>query len=435
MDNDAFYDIHMHSFNLSHPSFSLFIKRFKISNFLLVIGALLAPLLLLLILPLLLAAPRVITYFTDRLFRRARNLLSVMESDIGSFFLTMEDCLRERPHQLLIEDGLHIGGTTYKSVVLTPLMMDFGYKSKKEDKTVHYQPSEKPIVAQVVDVFSAIRKYRSSVSTTGLAEKFPYLKANTSRIFEIYPFLGLNTRNYKTQELKTMLKKYFREYQKKRDDFKKELGRFDGDIEHLKSNFFAGVKVYPPLGFDPWPKDARLLNRVRHLYKYCSLKRIPITCHGSTGGFVTVSRKQKKNFTAIAKWKEVLTHYPSLKLNVAHFPANGRRFGFLPPAEKDRLDAIIPLVQTYENVYVDFSYRATGDKYYSLLKKVIEKQPGDDKKKKLTERILFGSDFCVNLFSVNSYNEYLRIFSETSHLTEPQKHLFCSLNPERFLFS
>jgi len=232
-----------------------------------------------------------------------------------------------------------------------------------------------------------------------------------------------------------MLKKYFREYQKKRDDFKKELGRFDGDIEHLKSNFFAGVKVYPPLGFDPWPKDARLLNRVRHLYKYCSLKRIPITCHGSTGGFVTVSRKQKKNFTAIAKWKEVLTHYPSLKLNVAHFPANGRRFGFLPPAEKDRLDAIIPLVQTYENVYVDFSYRATGDKYYSLLKKVIEKQPGDDKKKKLTERILFGSDFCVNLFSVNSYNEYLRIFSETSHLTEPQKHLFCSLNPERFLFS
>jgi predicted TIM-barrel fold metal-dependent hydrolase len=434
-DNDTFYDIHMHAFNLSHPSFSLFIKRFKISNFLLVVLALLSPLLLILVLPFLLLAPRVITYFTDRILRKVRNLLSLMESDIGSFFLITENCLRELPNQLLKDDGLNIGGTTYQRIVLTPLMMDFGYKSKKEDKTVHYPPSEKPIVSQVVDVFNAIRKYRISAYTTRLVEKFPYLGADTSRIFEIYPFLGLNTKNYKIQDLEKMLEKYFRDYQRQRDDFQKELGQFDGDIEHLKSNYFAGVKVYPPLGFDPWPKDTELLDRVKYLYEYCSRKQIPITSHGSTGGFVTVSRKQKRHYNAIAKWKEVLTHYPSLKLNIAHFPANGKRFGFLPPAEKDRLDAIIPLVQNYENVYVDFSNRGTDDKYYRTLRRVIDSQPDEKQRTKLTGRILFGSDFCINLFSVDSYNKYLQIFSRTQHLTEKEKHLFCSINPQRFLFS
>jgi hypothetical protein len=35
---------------------------------------------------------------------------------------------------------------------------------------------------------------------------------------------------------------------------------------------------------------------------------------------------------------------------------------------------------------------------------------------------------------VDSYNEYLQGFDRTPHLTDGDKDLFCSVNPERFLF-
>src|SRR4030042_2187924 len=184
-DNDTFFDIHMHAFNLSHPSFTAFLKRFKFNVSWLILGAFLV---WLLFIP---SVRRFVTKVANRMVRKVRNLLSVMETDIGSFFLVTENCLREQPDQLLTNQGIKIGGKTYRRIVLTPLMMDFGYKGTKEDRTIHYQPGEKPIVSQVVDIFNAIRKYRTSPYTKKLVEKYPFLADGTERIIEIYPFLGL----------------------------------------------------------------------------------------------------------------------------------------------------------------------------------------------------------------------------------------------------
>jgi hypothetical protein len=442
-DHNTFYDIHMHAFNLSHPSFSAFLKRFKINLFPLMVGAFFSFLLVIPGLSQLLMST--IVRLVNRMLRKARNLLSVMESDIGSFFLITENCLREHPNQLLKNEGMEVAGRTYKSVVLTPLMMDFGYKGKKVDRSIHYQPGEKPIVAQVVDVFNAIRKYRNTAYSPDLATKFPFLEDGTARMLEIYPFLGLNTEHYDVPHLEVMLEKYFHDYHLKRADLAANAGKFDGDIEHLKSNSFAGIKVYPPLGFDPWPDNPALyrpplsveeaLNRVKYLYEYCSRKRIPITCHGSKGGFVAASRNELKDFTDIAKWEKALASYPSLKVNIAHFPANSKRLGIFPPVERDRLNAMMALVRKYDNVYVDFAMRATSDKYYRQLRIIIESIWDKNFKQKLTERILFGSDFSINLFSIDSYNRYIQVFSRTPYLTPEQKHLFCCVNPEHFLFS
>jgi len=43
------------------------------------------------------------------------------------------------------------------------------------------------------------------------------------------------------------------------ETFKIEL--FDLLEESIKSNSFAGVKVYPPLGFDPWPEKEVYKNK------------------------------------------------------------------------------------------------------------------------------------------------------------------------------
>ena len=405
MNDGTFYDIHMHALNLSHPYLLAFIQRLKIHRYLL-LNAILGPL---------------ASWLVGKNLDKIKNLLAVMENDIGSFFLLMEDYLRKDGGTPLMRDGkLHIGGNVYSKVVLTPLMMDFGYKDIKDNPNTYYNElSRKPIVEQVVDVFNGIRKYRD---------------ARPDGLFEIYPFLGLNPRNYDLGRLQTMLDKYFGGYTGSREDLSSNMGQFDGNIEDLGSNSFAGIKVYPPLGFDPWPDDDCERAKVRHLYQYCCRQGIPITAHGSEGGFVTVPKKEAKRLTSIRKWERVLEQpeFSGLKLNLAHFPLREKFLWVFP--KRKRLREILRLVQEYENVYVDFSNRAVDRSYYLALRKLIDRSSGE-LRAKLRSRVLFGTDFTVNLMSVDSYNEYLGLFSDNDSFSDAEKNEFCSVNPERFLFS
>ncbi len=287
-------------------------------------------------------------------------------------------------------------------------------------------PGDRPIVEQVVDLFRGIREYVQTESSPALAEKYPALGPETRRAFEIYPFLGLNPANYTKERIADLLGKYFGEYTGRREDFRARLGGFDGNIEGMGSHFFAGIKVYPPLGFDPWPEgDEDAMAKVELLYATCSEKGIPLTTHGGSGGFVAVDREELKAITAVDKWAAVLGHYPDLKVNLAHFP--------LGKGDKGRREATVDLVLRHENVYVDISCRATGDPYYRELRKLLDQLSAADAEK-LRSRILFGTNFAVNLMWIDSYNGYLGLFSRTTALTPEEKHAFCSTNPERFLF-
>jgi hypothetical protein len=166
MSDDTFYDIHMHAFNLSHPYLRPFIQRFKIDQLLLFTS-------IIAILAHIPGLRSVTLSIIDRVLNKVKNLLSVMENDVDSFFLLTENCLRESGNPLLKDDGLYLGGKKYTRIVLTPLMMDFGYKDLK-DKNIHYsEPSKKPIVEQVTDVFNGIAKYKDS-SADRVAEMYPY---------------------------------------------------------------------------------------------------------------------------------------------------------------------------------------------------------------------------------------------------------------------
>jgi len=353
----------------------------------------------------------------------------------------MENCLRERENPLLDAEGLHLGDETYTRIVLTPLMMDFGYKTKtapgsvKPRRFFHYDfPAGKPIVEQVVDVFRAIRDYRETESDAGLTEKYPALDVSTRRVFEIYPFLALNPAHYTKAKVDGLLQKYFAGYTGQREDFLAQLGQFDGDIDHLGDHVFAGIKVYPPLGFDPWPEsDPEAMAKIDALYGTCSEKGIPLTTHGGKGGFVTVDRPWLNAITDVSKWAAALKEYPDLKLDLAHFPLGALGVKPLIPAERQRQQETLALVLQYENVYVDLSCRATSDGYYQALKSLLDALAIPDAQK-VTRRILLGTDFAVNLMWIESYNQYLDLFSRTEALTPAEKHAFCSVNPERFLF-
>ena len=77
MKNATFYDIHCHAMNLSHPNILAFIGRVRIERR----GfrdAFFGP---------------YSSFLLQRPLTKLKNLLSVMENDMGSYFMLMEDDL------------------------------------------------------------------------------------------------------------------------------------------------------------------------------------------------------------------------------------------------------------------------------------------------------------------------------------------------------
>jgi hypothetical protein len=412
MGTKNFYDIHFHAMNLAHPNLLAFTRR--INWQLLLLASPLTPLAAL---------------FGAHRVKNVLNLLSVMENDAGAFFMMVEYCLRQQGD--LVRDGrITIGDESFDRMVITPLMMDFGFKNILSD-TFYRIPPRKPIITQVEDVFNGIADYwahevqaatQDGNTVYNVVDRDP----NVPPLFEIYPFLGINTRNYTLKEIDTMLEKYFGEYHGDHAAFREKLGTFEGDIDDMGSNLFAGIKLYPPIGFDPRPSDNSERAKVERLYEVCCEKRIPVTAHCSDGGFQL--DKGGADFTCPDKWAGVLSdkRFESLKLNLAHFgKQNKKRFGvFSQDGWRKRVLELL----AYPNVYTDFSYIGVDDAHYRMLEEAFDANP------LLATKLLFGSDFMINLLDVESYNSYLSLFSQTERFRTSQKMAFCGTNPEEFLW-
>ncbi len=187
------------------------------------------------------------------------------------------------------------------------------------------------------------------------------------------------------------------------------------------SYLFAGIKLYPPLGFDPWPEDDYPeLEKVKYLYSECIRRKLPVTVHCSEGGFIT--SPLAKQFTDPAlKWKKVLDkpEFQDLKINFAHL-------GSQREGKTDWQKEVISSISAINNVYTDCSCMTPGKNDYKIISSLINKEN--------ELKFLFGTDFVINLFWSDSYNDYLNNFISTQYLDDRQKKLMCEINPERFLF-
>ncbi len=312
--------------------------------------------------------------------------------------------------------------------------MDYGYRNIDQPGIFYNIPPRKPIRSQVIDVFNGIKFYCENklVPKDGKLKSYVDKEGGKdNKLFEIFPFLGLNTKHYTDKKVERMLNKYFKDYEGKQQPLYENMGKFNGDIDEagFSSNFFAGIKVYPPLGFDPWPDDGKEKDKVIILYDYCIDKGIPITTHCSNGGFRVV--KNADNYTAPGmRWTKVLENYPELKINFGHFGYQSKRLWLFPRTQWR--DSIIELMSKYPNVYADFSCLSLSDNECRHLEDLIEEKKNSNHE--LKERILFGSDFLISLIWTDSYNKYLNDFITTQYLQSLKKN-FCSKNPEEFLFN
>jgi hypothetical protein len=396
--------------------------------------------------------------------RRTINILSIFENDLARQFQYLElDYLRLSPDKQigpfienqpgkinftafskklkeLWENGekkIKINDTLFDKIIINPLMMDFGYKGFDglgKNKVHYYLAPRKQIKDQANDLFTGIKQYYEN---------------SPVKLFEIYPFMAINTANLEmeneenrlySRSLQSILNKYFSEFEgnsgnKRYPYLVKKMHAFlkSDNYTDSKNFYYAGIKVYPPLGFNPWPNmsEKTELEKVKYLYSFCQKNKIPITTHCSDGGFMIIEQKKAWHNTKPHTWENVLKEYPDLKLNFAHAGVQAHS------KTRDWLEKILHLVSTYENVYFDISYNGVKPEYYKSIDEFISTAIAKYKldEEKIGSRILFGSDFMVNLFDIDSYLAYIKTFSE---IQIPQniidKNKICTTNPHNFLF-
>ena len=349
------------------------------------------------------------------------NLLTLMQNDLADIFFTMEDDLKGLfgGSALADDEGLHLNGREYQKLVLTPLIMDFMPLPGVKSMTYFPQPT-KELRTVINDYSFAIKQY---------------YRERPKGLLYILPFLGINPAVHGLKELERIIEDSFGFYKAR---WLKQSVRGSGLLTWLAGHIspekmFAGIKLYPPMGFDPWPEDQVERMKVEMLYTYAQEASIPITTHCNDGGFITVEYDQANRNTSPATWETVLKRYPGLKLNFAHagvsttlqFPV---LFG---KKEKTWTEIIFDLMEKYENVYTDFSFNGISPKFYETFLKELEEMQSRDRLQ-FKERVLFGSDFMINLMAIRSYRDYYQFYEE-SPIPADLRHAFGSRNPLSFL--
>lgn len=353
------------------------------------------------------------------------NTLTAFERPIGDTFMMMEDDLIGKfssekkkeyaPESPYIEDGkLRIRETLYDKMIMCPLIMDFSQEQSDLDRYYYTFPSEDKLTPYL------------KATVEGMAK---YYKERPNGLFEFYPFAGINPKVHSFGFLIDFLDKYI--------NTSHEMHK----PHTVPSKPFYGIKIYPPLGFNPWPNDEETLEKHKTLYSFCEKNRIPIITHCDDQGFRGISANLAWNYSDPASWRTVLENYPNLILDFAHF---GMQYAYSSNRDIRSLQAkmkgypfspwfrsIISLMDEFDNVYADLSFSGTNPEFYTRLASFIESME-DEQRQHFENRILFGSDFSVNLLKVESYTEYFSIF-EHSVFTEEQIEKFVSINPIEFI--
>jgi predicted TIM-barrel fold metal-dependent hydrolase len=357
-------------------------------------------------------------------------MLVVMENSPGGIFTLMEDDLLGRfgragdPEPLARDGALRMAGRRFDAVALCPLIMDFDDHGMSTADAYYHRPHTTSVDTQARDVLVGVRQYR---------------RERPDGMLRIFPFLGVNPRNHTAESLSAFLERHLGRWTpgfERADAVFAAMDRYSSNDGRIAGGgggecLFAGLKLYPPLGFDPWPDDEAEREKVEIVYGFCERRGIPIVTHCDDHGFRIVPMSDALAFSAPSRYRAALELFPRLKIDFAHF---GRqytaRLGL--GAATEWFDEVVDLIDEFPNVYADVSFNGVEPGYYERLAGALEMLP-ERTRDKVEARLLFGSDFVVNLMKIRCYADYYRIF-DASPLEPWLRARMCSENPARFLF-
>ncbi len=211
---------------------------------------------------------------------------------------------------------------------------------------------------------------------------------------------------------------------------------------YIEEYNFAGIKLYPPLGYYPFDK------RLDLVFYYAETNGIPVTTHCARGGIyyqgtITEKRhpitgqeiKQRKNkfltdvYTDPYNYNYLLHKFPELKINLAHFGGFDEWEKYLKntideDGEKSWFLKIMELIYANENVYSDVSYTLYNKELLPLLKSTLQDPY-------LKKKVLFGSDFYMVEQEESEREFFVNLKAE---LGQSDFKVIAEENPNTFLF-
>lgn len=214
--------------------------------------------------------------------------------------------------------------------------------------------------------------------------------------------------------------------------------------KYMEQEDFAGLKMYPPLGYYPFDK------RLDLVLAYAEQYGIPVTTHCARGGVYfkgdikdlkhpitgrEVPRRKNKYLTDIYtdpdNYHYLLKKFPDLKINLAHFGGYDEWEKYLSgtiidqDGEVNWFTKVSGLIKSYEGVYSDVSYTLFNKDLFFLLKVILQDPV-------IKNKVLFGSDFYMT-----EIEESEREFSINlrASLGENDFKLIAEENPGLFLIN
>jgi len=350
-------------------------------------------------------------------------MLAVMENDPESLIALMEDDLAGAFHPAveprgacLDASGLSLLGERWDAWLICPLMMDFGAKAISGD--VYYSaPPRKTVEEAVREMLSGVSGYR---------------RLRPDGKFIVRPFLGLDPGARGPAQTERLLSRYFAGFSRRLPASLASFqaaGRWKGNPERPPRGSFAGVKLYPPLGFDPWPDGKAALDATKILYRYCQDRRIPLVVHCDDQGYRTIPFAEFARFTDPGRWEPILEAFPGLIVDFAHF---GERYKGRGKSRDAWTNEIISLMCRYPGVHADVAYNGCDPEYWDTLHRLVDGLPGPTADI-VRNRLMFGTDFIFSLLKARSYLDYVMDFAE-GPLDLELKRAMMSGTPARFLF-
>ncbi|MEI6387597.1 MAG: amidohydrolase family protein [Spirochaetota bacterium] len=409
MDSLLFVDVHCHVFGLSHPDFLGYLEWLRHRRFEAIYSQVSSP-------------NFVLASLVSKGGARFRNFLAVLERESEEILELIEDDLlglfaKAGDPEALVQDGrLRIGDLEFSRILVVPLVIDFGRRQDFPTGNYYDRQPQKHVERQVDDLLEGIAAYRRS---------------RPGGLLEIRPFLGVNTACRGMDDLCSILETSFQGWEPGEGDstltFASMAGCSSGNTPDVA---FAGVKLYPPLGFDPWPVDGQERDKADFLFGFCERRGIPIVTHCDDQGLRSVPLEEAWTIGSPERWKEPLARHPELRVDFAHF---GMRYANPKgeASERSWSRTIMAYMREYPGVYADISFNGCDPDYYPQLLELLESE--DRGGVAIADRLLFGTDFPMSLLKSRSYSDYLRGFSDPG-LPDELKLRLCSINPQRFLF-
>lgn len=213
--------------------------------------------------------------------------------------------------------------------------------------------------------------------------------------------------------------------------------------KYIEENDFAGLKLYPPLGYFPFDE------RLDQVFDYAQTNALPVTAHCARGGvfykgrITSAMRKhpitgmvypehKNKYFTDIYtdpdNYHYLFEKFPLLKVNLAHFGGFDEWQKYLQntidsEGETNWYEKVKTVLRAYKNAYTDISYTLYNPDLIPLLKLSLQDPT-------IKHKILFGTDFYMMEQETSEKQFSINLRAE---LGEELFRLMAAYNPLVFL--